>query len=248
MTVERPRTADQIRRVLIERAVAAFDDAGVQGLCCEGAWEAAISALRRLDLDDPAAPTVLETPRLLLRPFRADDLDPYAALCADPEVMRYVGDRGVLSREDAWRQMAMLAGHWQLRGFGMWAVEERETGAFVGRVGLHYPEGWPGREIAWALARPFWGRGYAMEAARAALGEAFGRLGWPRVISLIDPRNIRSVRLAARLGGRLEGEATVRGHSVAVYAVERSALGSSTAPSADRGLGGPGPPVPACPG
>lgn len=248
MTVERPRTADQIRRVLIERAVAAFDDAGVQGLCCEGAWEAAISALRRLDLDGPAAPTVLETPRLLLRPFRADDLDPYAALCADPEVMRYVGDRGVLSREDAWRQMAMLAGHWQLRGFGMWAVEERETGAFVGRVGLHYPEGWPGREIAWALARPFWGRGYAMEAARAALGEAFGRLGWPRVISLIDPRNIRSVRLAARLGGRLEGEATVRGHSVAVYAVERSARGSSTAPSADRGLGGPGPPVPACPG
>src|SRR5438128_10150312 len=167
--------------------------------------------------------TELETARLRLRHFRAADLDPYAALCADPEVMRYVGARGVLSREDAWRQRAMLAGHWHLRGFGMWAVEERTTGAFVGRVGLYYPEGWPDRELAWALARPFWGRGYATEAARAALGEAFGRLGWARVISLIDHANTRSVRLAERLGERLEGEATIRGHRVAVYALPRSA-------------------------
>jgi RimJ/RimL family protein N-acetyltransferase len=167
--------------------------------------------------------TTLETARLRLRPFRGDDLEPYAALCADAEVMRYVGDRSVLSREDAWRQLAMLAGHWQLRGFGMWAVEERATGAFIGRVGLHYPEGWPDRELAWALARPFWGRGYAAEAARAALAEAFGRLGWPRIISLIDPANARSVRLAERLGERWAGEATVRGHRVAVYALERSA-------------------------
>jgi RimJ/RimL family protein N-acetyltransferase len=167
--------------------------------------------------------TVLETERLRLRPFRAEDLDAYAALCADPEVMRYVGDRGALSREDAWRQMAMLAGHWQLRGFGMWAVEERSTGAFVGRVGLHYPEGWPDREVAWALARAYWGRGYAFEAARAALDEAFGRLGWSRAISLIDPANARSVRLAERLGELPEGEATVRGHRVSVYALPRSA-------------------------
>ena len=104
-------------------------------------------------------PHRLETTRLLLRPFEAEDLDPYASMCADPEVMRYVGDRGVLSREDAWRQMALLAGHWLLRGFGMWAVEERESGTFVGRVGLHYPEGWPDRKVAWALARPFWDRG-----------------------------------------------------------------------------------------
>jgi RimJ/RimL family protein N-acetyltransferase len=175
----------------------------------------------------------LETARLRPRPFRDDDLDAYAELCSDPEVMRYVGDRRVLSREDAWRQMAMLAGHWQLRGFGMWAVEERDTGCFVGRVGLHYPEGWPGREIAWALGRRFWGRGYATEAARAALAEAFGRLGWPRIISLIDPANIRSIRLAQRIGERLEGETTVRGHRVAVYALAKSewTAGLSTAPT-----------------
>jgi RimJ/RimL family protein N-acetyltransferase len=166
--------------------------------------------------------STLETARLRLRPFRDGDLHAYADLCADSEVMRYVGDRGVLSREDAWRQMAMLAGHWQLRGFGMWAVEERDTGCFVGRVGLHYPEGWPDREIAWALARPFWGRGYALEAAHAALAEAFGRLGFPRIISLIDPANVRSIRLAERIGERLEGGTTVRGHRVAVYALAKS--------------------------
>lgn len=120
--------------------------------------------------------------------------------------MRYVGEHGVMSREDAWRQL-----------------EEVGTGAFVGRVGLHYPEGWPDREVAWALAREFWGRGYAFEAARAALQEAFETLGWPRLISLIDPANTRSVRLAQRLGERLEGEATIRGHPVAVYGLARSA-------------------------
>jgi RimJ/RimL family protein N-acetyltransferase len=167
--------------------------------------------------------TIFQTERLRLRPFLPEDIEPYAAMCADPEVMRYVGDRGALGRDDAWRQMAMLVGHWQLRGFGMWVVEERESAAFVGRVGLHYPEGWPDREVAWALARPFWGRGYAWEAAQVALTEAFGRLGWSRAVSLIDPANTRSVRRAERLGERFERHATVRGHRVAVYAIERSA-------------------------
>jgi RimJ/RimL family protein N-acetyltransferase len=166
---------------------------------------------------------ILETDRLLLRAFRDDDLDAYAAMCADPEVMRYIGPRSVLSREDAWRQMAMFAGHWQLRGFGLWAVEERATGAFVGRVGLYCPEGWPDRELAWTLARPHWGKGYALEAARAALAYAFETLGWPRVISLVDPDNTRSIRLAERLGERPAGEATVRGAQVLVYAIDRAA-------------------------
>jgi RimJ/RimL family protein N-acetyltransferase len=197
--------------------------------CCDGPGALAPTRLRQHDnhWGFTELLTELETARLWLRPFRDQDLDPYAAMCADPEVMRYVGERGVLTREDAWRQLAMLTGHWQLRGFGMWAVEERATGVFVGRVGLHYPEGWPDRELAWALARPFWGRGYATEAARAALGEAFGRLGWSRVISLIDPANARSVRLAERLGERLTREATVLRHRVDVYALERSAFSAA---------------------
>ncbi|MEO8199281.1 MAG: GNAT family N-acetyltransferase [Gemmatimonadota bacterium] len=165
----------------------------------------------------------LDTERLRLRPFKDSDIESFAAMCADPEVMQFVGDRAVLTREDAWRQMAMLSGHWQLRGFGMWAVEEKSSGSFVGRVGLHYPEGWPGREIAWALARPFWGRGYAYEAARAALDEALGTLGWSRVISLITPTNTRSIRLAERLGEVFEYDTSVRGHPVSLYALERPA-------------------------
>lgn len=163
----------------------------------------------------------LETERLLLRPFRGTDIDAYAAMCADPDVMRYIGVRSVLNRDDAWRQMAMFVGHWQLRGFGMWAVEERASGLLVGRVGLHFPEGWPDRELAWTLARPYWGRGFALEAARAALAHAFGPLGWHRVISLIDPDNRRSIRLAERLGERIEGEVMLRGYCLSLYAIER---------------------------
>lgn len=172
-------------------------------------------------MDDGGIVT-LETERLLLRAFRDGDLDAYAAMCADPEVMRYIGARSVLSRDDAWRQMAMFAGHWQLRGFGLWAVEERATGAFVGRVGLYCPEGWPDRELAWTLARPHWGKGYALEAARAALAYAFETLGWPRVISLVDPDNKRSIRLAERLGERSAGDATVHGARVLVYTIDRA--------------------------
>jgi RimJ/RimL family protein N-acetyltransferase len=144
-------------------------------------------------------------------------------MCADPEVMRYLGDRGTLSREDAWRQMAMLAGHWELRGFGMWAVEERASGDFVGRVGLHFPEGWPDREVGWALARPFWGKGLAVEAARAALTHAFTELGWDAAISLIAPDKARSIRLAERLGERFDRMVPLRGHEVCLYRIERSA-------------------------
>jgi len=164
----------------------------------------------------------LETERLLLRPLRQTDLDAYAAMCADPEVMRYLGDRAVLNREDAWRQMAMLAGHWSLRGFGSWALEERATGRFLGRAGLHFPEGWPDREVNWALARQYWGQGFAFEAANEVLAHAFGALQWERATSLIDRKNHRSIRLAERLGERLEKEVEVRGFRVGLYVIERA--------------------------
>jgi len=175
-----------------------------------------------LELADPVPVPTLHTDRLVLRLFRDSDIDAYAAMCVDPAVMRYVGDRHVLNREDAWRQMAMFVGHWQLRGFGMWAVEELSTGAFVGRVGLHFPEGWPDREVGWALVRRFWGQGYAFEASNAALTYAFDTLGWERAISLIDPDNARSIRLAQRLGQHRESDTEVRGHRVALYAVRRA--------------------------
>jgi RimJ/RimL family protein N-acetyltransferase len=163
----------------------------------------------------------VETARLLLRPWRDDDLDGYATMCADRLVMAHMGDGSTLSRDDAWRQMAMFVGHWQLRGFGMWAVEERETRRFIGRVGLHQPEGWPGLEVGWMLARDTWGRGYATEAGRASLDHAWNVLRADHVISVIAPENSASIRVAERLGESPEGTYDLNGLEVLLYGVDR---------------------------
>jgi RimJ/RimL family protein N-acetyltransferase len=168
------------------------------------------------------ASAVLETPRLILRMFRADDFEPYAAICADPDVMRYLGDGRALTRPEAWRQMAMIVGHWQLRGYGLWAVEERSTGALVGRIGLFNPEGWPGLEVGWVLGKTCWGRGYATEGARRVLDHAFTDMGLDRLISLIYPDNTASIRVAERIGERLEGHTYLFGHEVLIYRIDRS--------------------------
>lgn len=163
----------------------------------------------------------LETDRLLLRPFEERDLDDYARLCAAPEVMRYIGDGRTLGRAEAWRQMAFFLGHWQLRGYGLWAAELKQSGALVGRIGLHNPEGWPGLEVGWLLDRVAWGQGLATEGGRAALDFAFTTLGADRVISVIQPGNTKSIRVAERLGERFERRDAVHGIEVAIYAVGR---------------------------
>ncbi|HEX3531165.1 MAG TPA: GNAT family N-acetyltransferase [Thermoanaerobaculia bacterium] len=163
---------------------------------------------------------ILETERLVLRPFRAGDFDDYAALFADPEVTRYLS-RVQWNRDQAWLNLAFQVGHWKLLGYGMWAAVERETGAFVGRIGFAEPEGWPGCELAWALAPRFWGRGYATEGARAALDYAFTVLGKNRVISLIHPENDASLRVAGRLGETLQGRTDHTGREMLIYGIER---------------------------
>jgi RimJ/RimL family protein N-acetyltransferase len=142
----------------------------------------------------------LTTERLLLRGFEARDVEPYAAMVADPEVTRFLGDGKPLSRADAWRQIAMIIGHWTLRGFGIWAVEERATGTLLGRIGCFQPEGWPGFEIGYTLGRHAQGRGYAREGTAAALAYARETLGRDEIISLIRPDNAPSVRVATSLG------------------------------------------------
>ncbi len=164
----------------------------------------------------------LETERLRLRPFHKSDLADYAALNADPEVQRYIGDGAVWDQGRSWRHLAFLMGHWLLCGVGTWAVEDRVTGEFVGRIGFSCPEGWPGFELAWALVRSRWGRGYATEGARAALSYAFNELSQGHVISLIRPVNAASIRVAERLGESLEGTARVAGVEYLVYGLDRS--------------------------
>jgi RimJ/RimL family protein N-acetyltransferase/catechol 2,3-dioxygenase-like lactoylglutathione lyase family enzyme len=166
---------------------------------------------------------ILETERLRLRPFRADDLEAYVRLVGDAHVMRFIADGAPLSREDAWRNLAMILGHWALRGFGLWAAEERATGALIGRIGFFEPEGWPGFEVGWLLARSHQGRGLATEGARAALDFAFLALGRVRVISLIHLDNAPSIRVAERIGETFERTGDLGGRPVAIYAIERSA-------------------------
>jgi len=168
-----------------------------------------------------AIPT-LETERLSLRPFRSGDFEDYAALNADPEVLRYLGGGAqTWDRGRSWRHLAFLIGHWQLGGAGMWALEHRETGAFVGAVGFSTPDGWPGFELAWKLARRWWGHGYATEGARAALVHAFDVLAKDHVISLIDPENRASIRVAERIGERLEGRIDHVGREMLRYGLDR---------------------------
>jgi RimJ/RimL family protein N-acetyltransferase len=162
----------------------------------------------------------LETERLNLRMFREDDFEPYARICADEDVMRYLGGK-TLTPAEAWRHLAFLLGHWQLRGYGHWAVEEKATGEMIGRIGFLNPAGWPGFEIGWTLGRDSWGKGYATEGARRALHYAFTELAQEHVISLIHPENRASIRVAERLGETHEGHAEIVGIQVLVYGIDR---------------------------
>ena len=164
---------------------------------------------------------VLETPRLLLRQFQQSDFDALAALHADPEVMKYLGDGKPKGRAETWLAMASYLGHWELRGYGLWAVEEKATGKFVGRIGLLNPEGWPGLEVAWTLVRERWGNGFATEGAKAALEYAFSVLKLPHLISLIHPDNAASIRVALRIGEKPEGQAELFGVMRSVYGIDR---------------------------
>jgi RimJ/RimL family protein N-acetyltransferase len=142
----------------------------------------------------------LTTDRLLLRAFRADDFEAYALMMSDPDVTRFLGEGQALTRADAWRQMAMIVGHWTFRGFGLWAVEERSSGRLLGRIGCHEPEGFPGFEIGYVLAPHAWGKGYAREGAAASLRFARETLGKTSIASFIRPANHASIGVAKSLG------------------------------------------------
>ena len=159
----------------------------------------------------------LRTERLVMRGFREEDLDALAEISADGEVTRWVGDPDGLSREETWRRMAYFIGHWELRGFGLWAVEEQATRGLVGRIGCYEPEGWPGFEIGYVLAREAWGRGYAREGVAAALAYARGALGRDEIISLIRPDNRASIAVAEHFGARRTRTVELFGAASEVY-------------------------------
>jgi RimJ/RimL family protein N-acetyltransferase len=161
-----------------------------------------------------AIPT-LETERLRLRAWQASDAEPFAEMCADAELMHYVG--GVMDRTDAWRRMSTYVGHWTLRGCGPFALEDKASGQLAGYSGVFDPDGWPEREINWGLRRSFVGRGLITEAATRVRKYAYETLGFTTITSCIDLENAPSVAVARRLGATLDRTVEFRGKAVGVF-------------------------------
>ena len=146
--------------------------------------------------------TTLHTERLVLRPWREDDLAPFAALNADPEVMRFFPRR--LDADESNAMARRIGTQVDERGWGLWAVEVPGVAAFIGFIGLQpvpfeAPFG-PAVEVGWRLARESWGAGYATEGARAAVDHAFSELGLDEIVSMTIPVNLPSQRVMQKLG------------------------------------------------
>ena len=144
----------------------------------------------------------LTTNRLILRPITAADI-PHEQAFHQTDRAEFVG--GPMHPADVWRYIATQIGHWTLRGYGTFAVEEKDTGIFCGHVGPWYPADWPAPELSWTIMEAAEGRGLAHEAALATRNWAYDTLGWTTAISMIDPANTRSIALAERLGARHDG-------------------------------------------
>ena len=144
----------------------------------------------------------IETNRLQLRQWREHDFDKYAAYYADESNAKYVG--GQKNADEAWRNMALQIGHWHLKGFGYWAVDEKDSGDFVGCVGLWQSPGWPELELGYWLVNVHQGKGYAFEAAIKCKDYARSVLQASSLVSYIDPKNVASIKLAEKLGANYE--------------------------------------------
>lgn len=170
-----------------------------------------------LDMKQFEIPPRLESERLVLRMFCEADWAGMHAHYANPECTRFTLGR-VLSEGESWRQTATLAGHWLLRGYGPYALEEKASGVLIGAAGLWYPADFPEREIKWALHPDWWGRGYASEAARAV--QRMARAAYPEApppISFIHRDNLASIRVALSVGAVLENEVDFRGGRFQIY-------------------------------
>jgi RimJ/RimL family protein N-acetyltransferase len=167
---------------------------------------------------------VIATERLLLRPWRADDIAPNTAMLGDPASGRFIAadNKPITDAFAGWRNTAVMAGHWALYGIGMFVVEERQTGRFVGRVGPWMPPGWPGFEVGWGISSDFRRKGYAVEAARGAIDWSFESFEVDRIIHCIDRENTASQAVARRLGARKDREFDLFGHVADLWVTERA--------------------------
>jgi RimJ/RimL family protein N-acetyltransferase len=165
----------------------------------------------------------IETPRLILRQWRSEDIAPYTAMLADPATARFITVDGkpVEDEMTGWRHTVVMAGHWAIHGAGMFVVEEKHSGLFAGRVGPWFPPTWPDFEVGWGIAKEFRGKGYASEAARAAIDWAFANFEIPQLIHCIDRENIASQGVARRLGAVRTKEIELFGHIADMWVTTR---------------------------
>lgn len=161
-------------------------------------------------------PELLETERLKLRMFAEKDWKDMHDYFSDPECMRYTSGRQ-FSENESWQKVAALSGHWNLRGYGSYALEEKATGKVIGVAGLDYPLEWPEPEIGWGLASAFWGKGYASEAVKKIKKMTVDVIPEMRLISLIFKNNSNSINLANAVGAIFEKEIQFRNETALIF-------------------------------
>jgi ribosomal-protein-alanine N-acetyltransferase len=164
---------------------------------------------------DPASR--IETERLLLRTPQQSDLDNLAALFADPDVMRYVGNGQPADRTEAEKAVTSIIAHWNRHGFGRWIVEEKASGEFVGYGGLRSLFGMP--EVVYHFAKAHWGKGFATELARASLSYGFDEHRFARIVAIAKPGNAASIHVMEKLGMHFEMRTSYYGIEVVQYAI-----------------------------
>ena len=172
---------------------------------------------------------VIETKRLKLRGHRLEDFVACTAMWADPIVTRYIGGRP-LSEEEAWTKFLRYSGHWTVMGFGFWAIEEKESGGFVGELGfadfkreiVPSLDGAP--ELGWVLASRVHGKGYATEAVRAVVSWGETHFGSARIFCLINPENLASIRVAEKCGFQEFRHTTYKGRPTTMLARKTESL------------------------
>jgi RimJ/RimL family protein N-acetyltransferase len=176
---------------------------------------------------------ILETPRLLLREFTEDDAEAFFLLCSDPEVLRWTGDAGVKSLDEARASLrARPIADYAKHGYGRWACIDKASGSLIGFAGPKYLAELSEVDIGYRLLPAWWGRGLATEASGAACDYCFSRLGLPRLLGLVHPDNVRSVRVLEKLGFAPQGWIVYFGKPILSY--RRAAPSPAAAPSVEK--------------
>jgi RimJ/RimL family protein N-acetyltransferase len=160
---------------------------------------------------------VIETARLRLRMLRDSDLDDLAALFADPDVMRYVGTGEPTDRSEAQKALTSIIAHWNRHGFGRWAIEDKNTTAFMGYGGLRSLFGTP--EVVYHFAKKYWGQGLATELARSSLNFGFNVKGFDRIVAIARPANAASIHVMEKIGMHFEKQTSYYDIEVVEYAI-----------------------------